>query len=219
MTSTPYYLFLLYGTKVVFHVNPTCFKIMWLFPQTVKNFINCKRNVYCSFCMELDLLMQFIALHFTWDTPWIPTWMKYRVSRVSEYIYICIIYDLKLFQLNVTFGWWCLLYTANLNQPLNQLKFINASYDTYCEKYLLKLKFMKLSNFAWFIDLFVTSFNQRYSLRYHIFYIWWVLLDNSDYQSNTIHILYRLLISTFDGYCLIIQIINQILFIYFVVLC
>ena len=37
---------------------------------------------------------------------------------------------------------------ANLNQPLNQLKFINASYDTYCEKYLLKLKFMKLSNFA-----------------------------------------------------------------------
>ena len=35
----------------------------------------------------------------------------------------------------------------NLNQPLNQLKFMNASYDTYCEKYLLKL-IMKLSNFA-----------------------------------------------------------------------
>ena len=25
-------------------------------------------------------------------------------------------------------------------QSLNQLKFINASYDTYCEEYLLKLK-------------------------------------------------------------------------------
>ena len=35
-----------------------------------------------------------------------------------------------------------------LNQPLNQLKFINASYDIYGEKYLLKLKIMKLSNFA-----------------------------------------------------------------------
>ena len=31
-----------------------------------------------------------------------------------------------------------------LNQPLNQLKFINASYDTYCEKYLLKPKFIKI---------------------------------------------------------------------------
>ena len=131
---------------------------MWFLPQTVKNFNNCKHNIYCSFCMELDLLMQFIALHFTWDTPWIPTWMKYRVSWVSEYIYMCIFYDLKLFQINVIFGWWRLLYNANLNQPLNQLKFINASYDTYCEKYLLKLKFMKLSNFAWFIDLFMTLF-------------------------------------------------------------
>ena len=37
----------------------------------------------------------------------------------------------------------------------------------------------------------MTSFNQRYPLRYHI--------------------------STFDGYCLIIQIINQIPFIYFAV--
>ena len=36
----------------------------------------------------------------------------------------------------------------NLNQSLNQLKFIHASYDTYCEKYLLNPKFMKLSNFA-----------------------------------------------------------------------
>ena len=63
----------------------------------------------------------------------------------------------------------------------------------------------------------MTLFNQRYSLRYHIFYIQWVLLDNSDYQSNTIHILYRLPISTFDGYCLIIQIINQIPFIYFAI--
>ena len=35
-----------------------------------------------------------------------------------------------------------------LNQSLNQLKYINASYDTYCEKYLLKAKFMKLFNFA-----------------------------------------------------------------------
>ena len=130
-----------------------------------------------------------------WDTPWIPTWMKYRVSWVSEhiYIYMCIFYDLKLFQINVIFGWWHLLYNANLNQPLNQLKFINASYDTYCEKYLLKLKFMKLSNFAWFIDLFMTSFTQRDTLWDTIFfYIWWVLLDNSDYQSNTIHILYYL---------------------------
>ena len=139
----------------------------------------------------------------------------YIKKYIYIYIYICVyIYDLKLFQINVTFGWWCLLYTANLNQPLNQLKFINASYDTYCEKYLLKPKFMKLSNFAWFIDLFMTSFNQRYPLRYHIstfnrycliiqiislipfiyctdclyFHIWWVLLDNSDYQSHTIHI-------------------------------
>ena len=140
-----------------------------------------------------------------WDTPWILGWNIEYLEYLSIYIYICIyivyiyIYMCvcvylwsELFQINVTFGWWCLLYTANLNQPLNQLKFINASYDTYCEKYLLKLKFMKLSNFAWFIDLFVTSFNQRYSLRYHIFYIWWVLLDNSDYQSNTIHILYYL---------------------------
>ena len=50
---------------------------------------------------------------------------------------------------------------------------------------------MKLSNFAWFIDLFMTLFNQKYPLRYYI--------------------------STFDGYCLIIQIINQIPFIYFAV--
>ena len=85
---------------------------------------------------------------------------------------------------------YCTLH-FNLNQPLNQLKFINASYDTYCEKYLLKPKFMKLSNFAWFIDLFMTSFNQRYPLRYHI--------------------------STFNRYCLIIQIINQIPFIYFAI--
>ena len=143
-----------------------------------------------------------------WDTPWIPTWTKYRVSRVSEYIYIymyvCIcvcvyIYYLNCFKINVTFGWWCLLYTANLNQPLNQLKFINASYDTYCEKYLLKSKFMKLSNFAWFIDLFMTSFNQRYSLRYHSYIVLFAYF------------------STFDGYCLIIQIINQIPFIYFAI--
>ena len=66
---------------------------MWFLPQTVKNFNNCKHNVYCSFCMELDLLMQFIALHFTWDTPWIPTWMKYRVSQVSEYIYVYILWS------------------------------------------------------------------------------------------------------------------------------
>ena len=43
------------------------------------------------------------------------------------------------------------------------------------------------------------------------------MLDNSDYQSNTIHILYQLPISTFDGYCLMVQIINQIPFIYFAV--
>ena len=107
-----------------------------------------------------------------------------------EYLSICVyFYDLKLFQINVIIMTFIVQY---LNQPLNQLKFINASYDTYCEKYLLKLKFMKLSNFAWFIDLFMISFNQRYSLRYHIFYIRWVLFDNSDYQSNTIYILYRL---------------------------
>ena len=105
-----------------FMLSQLVFKIMWFLPQTVKNFNNCKHNIYCSFCMELDLLMQFIALHFMWDTPWIPTWMKYRVSQVSEYIYMCIFYDLKLFQINVLFGWWCLLYNANLNQPLNQLK-------------------------------------------------------------------------------------------------
>ena len=29
----------------------------------------------------------------------------------------------------------------NIYQSLNQLKFINASYDTYCEEYLLELKF------------------------------------------------------------------------------
>ena len=66
----------------------------------------------------------------------------------------------------------------------------------------------------------MTSFNQRYSLRYHIclfFYIRWVLLDNSDYQSNTIHIVPIAYISIFDGYCLIIQIINQIPFIYYAV--
>ena len=83
----------------------------------------------------------------------------------------------------------------NLNQSLNQLKFIHASYDTYCEKYLLKPKFMKLSNFAWFIDLFMTLFNQRYPLRYYISTFGGCLLDNSDYQSNTsntIHILYWL---------------------------
>ena len=42
---------------------------------------------------------------------------------------------------------YCTLH-SNLNQSLNQLKFINASYDTYCEEYLLKPKIMKLSNFA-----------------------------------------------------------------------
>ena len=31
---------------------------------------------------------------------------------------------------------------------LKSIKIYNASYDTYCEKYLLKLKFMRLSNFA-----------------------------------------------------------------------
>ena len=35
-------------------------QIMWLFSQMVKNFNICKHNVYCSFCMELDLL------HYIW---------------------------------------------------------------------------------------------------------------------------------------------------------
>ena len=61
---------------------------MWLLSQQVKTLNNCKHDVYCSFCMGLDLLMQFIALHFMWDTHWIPTWMKNRVSRVSEYMCI-----------------------------------------------------------------------------------------------------------------------------------
>ena len=112
------------------------------------------------------------------------------------YMCVCVYLLSKLFQINVTFG-WCLLYTANLNQPLNQLKFINASYDTYFEKYLLKSKFMKLSNFASFIGLFMTSFNQRYSLRYHSYIVLFAYF------------------STFNRYCLIIQIINQIPFIYF----
>ena len=60
--------------------------------------------------------------------------MKYRVSRVSEYILVYF-YDLKLFQLKFIIMTFIVQY---LNQPLNQLKFINASYDTYCEKYLLK---------------------------------------------------------------------------------
>ena len=102
----------------------------------------------------------------------------------------------------------------NLNQPLNQLIFINASYDTYCEKYLLNPKFMKLSNFAWFIDLFMTSFNQRYPLRYHI--------STFDGYCLIIQIISLIpfiygTICLFDGYCLIIQIINQIPFIYFAI--
>ena len=138
-----------------------------------ENFNTCKHSIYCPFCMELDLLMQFIALHLMWDTSWIPTWMKYRVSRVSEYIYMCVcvcvylwfkIVSNKCHIWMVTFIVYC-----KPKSTLNQLKFINANYDTYYEKYLLKSKFMKLSNFAWFIDLFMTSFNQRYPLRYHIF--------------------------------------------------
>ena len=58
---------------------------------------------------------------------------------------------------------------------------------------------MTLSNFAWFIDLFMTSFNQRYSLRYHSYIVLFAYF------------------STFDGYFLIIQIINQIPFIYYAI--
>ena len=114
---------------------------------------------------------------------------------------------------------YCILH-SNLNQSLNQLKFIDASYDTYCEKYLLKSKFMKLSNFAWFIDLFMTSFNQRYPLRYYIStfggYCLIIQIINQihQYHSYIVPIAY---ISTFGGYRFIIQIINQIPFIYFAV--
>ena len=39
---------------------------------------------------------------------------------------------------------YCTLH-FNLNQSLNQLKFINASYDTYCEEYLLQPKFYEIN--------------------------------------------------------------------------
>ena len=38
----------------------------------------------------------------------------------------------------------CILIYICVYQSLNQLKFINASYDTYCEEYLLKPKFYKI---------------------------------------------------------------------------
>ena len=38
---------------------------------------------------------------------------------------------------------YCTLH-FNIYQSLNQLKFINASYDTYFEEYLLKPKFYKI---------------------------------------------------------------------------
>ena len=44
---------------------------------------------------------------------------------------------------------------------------------------------MKLSNFAWFIDLFRPHLIRDTLWDTIIFNIWWVLLDNSDYQSNT----------------------------------
>ena len=42
----------------------------------------------------------------------------------------------------VTFIVHCIL--IYIYQSLNQLKFINASYDTYCEEYLLKPKFYEI---------------------------------------------------------------------------
>ena len=38
---------------------------------------------------------------------------------------------------------YCTLH-FNPNQSLNQLKFINASCDTYCEEYLLKPNFYEI---------------------------------------------------------------------------
>ena len=94
--------------KLFFTLIQLVLKLCDFFLKQWKTLNNCKHDIYCSFCMELDLLMQFIALHFMWDTHWIPTWMKYRVSWVSEYI--SIFYDLKLFQLNVIL--WRLLYNT-----------------------------------------------------------------------------------------------------------
>ena len=111
------------------------------------------------------------------------------------------------------------MYNANLNQPLNQLKFINASYDTYCEKYLLKLKICEIVQLCMIHrSIYDLAYSERYSLRYHIFYIRWVLLDNSELSiKHHSYIVLFAYFSTFNGYCLIIQIINQIPFIYFAV--
>ena len=38
----------------------------------------------------------------------------------------------------VTFIVHCILIYIRVYQSLNQLKFINASYDTYCEEYFAK---------------------------------------------------------------------------------
>ena len=56
------------------HYCSTCSNYVTL-PQMVKNFNICKHNVYCSFCMELDLLHYIWCEILVWDTPWILTWM------------------------------------------------------------------------------------------------------------------------------------------------
>ena len=77
--------------KLFFMLIQLVLKLCDFFLKQWKTLNNCKHDVYCSFWMELDLFMQFIALHFMWDTQWIPTWMKYRVSQVSRVSeYMCI---------------------------------------------------------------------------------------------------------------------------------
>ena len=63
---------------------------MWLFSQLVKNFNICKHNVYCSFCMELDLL------HYIWCEILLEYQLGCNIEYLeylSVYIYIYIYLD------------------------------------------------------------------------------------------------------------------------------
>ena len=105
--------------KLFFTLIQLVLKLCDFFLNQWKTLNNCKHDIYFSFCMEHDLLMQFITLHFMWDTHWIPTWMKYRVSQVSEYM--CIFHNLKLFQINVII--WMVTFIVQC-KPKSTLKSI-----------------------------------------------------------------------------------------------
>ena len=86
---------------------------------------------------------------------------------------------------------YCDVYCTIPKSTLKSIKIYKCKLWHLLWEILAKTSIVQLSNFVWFIDLFMISFNQRDTLWDTIFF-YYSLIDNSDYQSNTIHILYWL---------------------------